>query len=87
MTDCFECADISMRKERPESPKAWAIQCDECGRWWRFTFSFGLPVKPTYEPVLCKQKGCTEQAVFKDQRRGVKRRWKCRAHAGECIIA
>ncbi len=88
MIDCPECTEIKARrpdwfKER-KVDRPYFLQCETCGAWWRYNMNICNPDGfDHYRPVLCRQKRCTEQAVFKDPKRGVKRRWKCRAHAGE----
>jgi len=91
---CPECAEI---KQRTERGRGWELRCGSCGNWWMFHIDWDTErgkdglyritgTDKYYGPIECKQRRCTEQAKFKTTDRGAKRRYKCAAHAGECII-
>lgn len=95
VVECPECTTIQQLTERGSG---WDLQCSSCGNWWTFHIDFNTErredglyhvtsVDRYYGPIECKQRRCEAQAKFKTTDRGAKRRYKCAAHAGECIIA
>lgn len=93
--DCPECEVITGLTKRDNSRDR---QCSSCGNWWTFHIDFDtekqdnrmyriVGIRRYYGPIKCRQRRCAAQAKFKTTDRGAKRRYKCAAHSGECIIA